>query len=83
MPFSETTLRSYLENHLEGLNNDYVNVDIIVAKVASGIYNGKSSTQQPVRLVAVASLAPKLSYKGQCGALKDFCRTSFTYILPL
>ena len=42
VPFSEQTLRTYLEEHLQGLNTEYISVDIIVGKVNSGLYNGKS-----------------------------------------
>ncbi len=42
VPFSEQILRADLERKLEGLNREYISVDIIVSKVASGLYNGKS-----------------------------------------
>ena len=42
MPFSEDTLNKYIEEKLEGLNRQYINVDLIVGKVTQGIYNGKN-----------------------------------------
>ena len=41
MPFSEAHLRESLQNQLTGLNEEFVNIDIIVNKVNSGLYNGK------------------------------------------
>ena len=40
-PYSEEHLRAALDSQLEGLNRDYMNVDIILQKVSSGLYNGK------------------------------------------
>ena len=42
VPYKEQTLYSYLETKLEGLNRSYMNLNIIIAKVTQGIYNGKS-----------------------------------------
>lgn len=42
VPFSEQTLRAYLEVQLAGLNSEYISIDIIIGKVISGLYNGKS-----------------------------------------
>lgn len=39
--YSQATLRQAIENQLGGLNQDFINVDIILTKVASGLYNGK------------------------------------------
>ena len=41
MPFREEILRASLNSHLEGLNTDYINIDIILNKVQQGLYNGK------------------------------------------
>ena len=41
VPFSEEHLRNSLSIQLEGLNRDLLNVDIILHKVSSGLYNGK------------------------------------------
>ena len=42
VPYKEQILISYLESKLDGLNQSYINLSIIVAKVTQGIYNGKS-----------------------------------------
>jgi len=41
VPYSEDHLRASLNCQLEGLNREYMNVDIILQKVSSGLYNGK------------------------------------------
>ena len=41
MPFDEQILRDYLMNHTEGLNQDFIDIDVIIKKVSSGLYNGK------------------------------------------
>ena len=43
VPFSEAHLRESLQRQLTGLNEEFVNIDIIVNKVNSGLYNGKSN----------------------------------------
>ena len=40
-PYSELHLRTELLRQLEGLNTEYLNIDIIMSKVSSGLYNGK------------------------------------------
>lgn len=42
-PFENEALKAHLSKYLDGLNKDYLNLDIIVEKVAKGIYNGKSN----------------------------------------
>ena len=42
VPFSEEKLRTSLNAQLEGLNIEFINIDIIMTKVSSGLYNGKS-----------------------------------------
>ena len=41
VPFSEATLLKSLDSQLEGLNQEFISRDIIMAKVSSGLYNGK------------------------------------------
>jgi hypothetical protein len=41
-PLDLLKLRSRFENKSAGLNMKYINFDVIVAKLASGIYQGKS-----------------------------------------
>ena len=41
VPFSEENLRASLSAQLHGLNVDFINIDIIMQKVSSGLYNGK------------------------------------------
>ena len=41
VPFSEASLLQSLENQLAGLNQEFISLDIIMAKVSSGLYNGK------------------------------------------
>ena len=41
VPFSDDHLRASLSAQLDGLNSDYINIDIILQKVSSGLYNGK------------------------------------------
>ena len=41
VPYSEEHLRACLNSQLEGLHRDLMNVDIILSKVSSGLYNGK------------------------------------------
>lgn len=41
MPFSEDHLRHSLNIQLHGLHTELINVDIILSKVSSGLYNGK------------------------------------------
>ena len=45
-PFNQATLQQSLEQQLEGLNQEYINLEIILAKVSSGLYNGKYSYWQ-------------------------------------
>ncbi len=64
VPFSEETLRASLSAQLHGLNSDFINIDIIMQKVSSGLYNGKfisrvertSPMSLPVRLSSLAFL---------------------------
>ena len=42
VPYAENHLRESLAKHTNNLNMDYINLDIIIQKVASGLYNGKS-----------------------------------------
>ena len=42
VPYAENHLRASLNKHVNGLNMDYINLDIIIQKVSSGLYNGKS-----------------------------------------
>jgi len=44
-PYSETNLRASLDRQLEGLNKDYLNLDIIMTKVSSGLYNGVTTKE--------------------------------------
>ena len=46
VPYSEDKLKAALESKLEGLNREYVKLDIILAKVGSGLYNGKPQAHQ-------------------------------------
>lgn len=41
VPFESSVLKSKLSNFLNGLNKNYINLDIITEKVSKGIYNGK------------------------------------------
>ena len=41
VPFSDQILKEYLQARLEGLNQDYLQIDIILKKVSEGLYNGK------------------------------------------
>ena len=43
IPFEKDQLKKHLQSFLKGLNEKYINLDIVVEKVASGIYNGKSN----------------------------------------
>ena len=38
--FKDEILKQYIENKVDGLNKQYMNVDIIIGKVKQGIYNG-------------------------------------------
>jgi hypothetical protein len=40
-PLDLGKLRKRFENRSKGLNMDYINFDVLVAKLASGIYQGK------------------------------------------
>lgn len=42
VPFSEDHLRSSINSQLEGLHRELINVNVIINKVTSGLYNGKS-----------------------------------------
>ena len=50
VPFSEEKLRTSLNAQLEGLNVEYLNIDIIMSKVSSGLYNGKSLALQTMSM---------------------------------
>ena len=41
VPYSEAVLRTALNRQITGLNQDYLDIDIILSKVNSGLYNGK------------------------------------------
>lgn len=41
VPFSEDHLRKCLETQMQGLNREYLNLEIILQKVNAGLYNGK------------------------------------------
>ena len=41
VPYSEAVLRAALNRQITGLNQDYLDIDIILSKVNSGLYNGK------------------------------------------
>lgn len=43
VPFEKSKLKAYLAGFLDGLNKEFLNLDIVVEKVASGLYNGKYS----------------------------------------
>lgn len=45
VPFSEEHLRNSLSIQLEGLNRDLLNVNIILSKVSSGLYNGVTTKE--------------------------------------
>ena len=61
VPFSEEKLRTSLNAQLDGLNIEFINIDIIMTKVSSGLYNGKSMLHSDVAyelpLVASSSFA--------------------------
>ena len=40
MPFSDQMLYDFLGDKLEGLNKQFMDLDLIVNKVKQGIYNG-------------------------------------------
>jgi hypothetical protein len=40
-PFDIERLRASITNKIEGLNEKYINLDIITEKVSKGIYSGK------------------------------------------
>ena len=46
VPYAEKHLRQSFSKHVNGLNMDYINLDIIIQKVSSGLYNGKSPPHQ-------------------------------------
>ena len=41
VPFDEGYIRSYLQKHIDALNNELIDINIIVQKVTLGTYNGK------------------------------------------
>jgi len=43
--YKDEILKQYIENKVDGLNKQYMNVDIIIGKVAQGIYNGVTTTE--------------------------------------
>jgi hypothetical protein len=45
--YDAAILRSFLTNHLQGLNQDFIDLDIITGKVSSGMCNGKSPPTPP------------------------------------
>ena len=61
VPFSEAHFRESLQAHVEGLNQEYVNTDIIVSKVNSGLYNGKWQLHSALQLVWLCVAFLKLS----------------------
>ena len=34
-------MRDYLMNHTKGLNQEFIDLEVIIKKVSTGIYNGK------------------------------------------
>ncbi len=59
VPFSEENLRTSLTAQLNGLNTDFINIDIILQKVSSGLYNGKFISR--VQRISHAPLSVRLS----------------------
>lgn len=41
VPYQASILRESLQCKLDGLNQEFIDIDIILNKVASGLYNGK------------------------------------------
>ena len=41
IPFDEQVMRDYLMNHTKGLNQEFIDLEVIIKKVSTGIYNGK------------------------------------------
>ena len=72
VPFSEQHLRAALEAELVGLNNEYINLDIILQKVSSGLYNGKSLHLKPPQtslvLMAVSLSGPFFCQRVSAGS---------------
>ena len=67
-PYSETNLRASLDRQLEGLNKDYLNLDIIMTKVSSGLYNGKPSFLSPSQVHSPLMASILLIQVFLCGA---------------
>ena len=47
-PFDKAALKQYLQGFMNGLNEQYINLDIVVEKVSLGMYNGKSLNKIPL-----------------------------------
>ena len=41
--YDENYLRAYLQKHVDAIDNELIDIDIICKKVSEGIYNGKST----------------------------------------
>lgn len=88
VPYSTSLLRAHLESKIEGLNSELINLDIVVDKVTSGIYNGKCA-RPPCTLLALPSKAvclvvtfafDRLAFLGQ-SAVNPFYAHFLTYFL--
>ena len=65
VPFSDEHLKTALREQLQGLS-ELINVDIILSKVSSGLYNGKSGSRQATLtcLAVVAFTSPSIDPNG-------------------
>lgn len=60
VPYSEEHLRNCLETQMEGLNREYLNLEIILHKVNAGLYNGKCKLTPTSLLVRPSPSWPSL-----------------------